>query len=135
MLLQPVGDDAAPLGADGAGPRRRPDALLADRGYDHDKHRRLLWQRGTRPVIAERGVQHGSGLGIVRSVVERTISWLRGFRRLRTRWKRRDDILEAFLCLATCLITATTSRNHTVDLARQAWGNTHRRTACLGDDD
>lgn len=36
-------------------PRRRPDALLADRGYDHDKYRRLLWQRGIRPVIAERG--------------------------------------------------------------------------------
>ncbi|MFD7378885.1 MULTISPECIES: IS5 family transposase [Streptomyces] len=28
-------------------PRRRPDALLADRGYDHDKYRRLLRQRGS----------------------------------------------------------------------------------------
>jgi hypothetical protein len=27
-------------------PRRRPDALLADRAYDHDKYRRLLWARG-----------------------------------------------------------------------------------------
>ncbi|WP_449657813.1 hypothetical protein [Streptomyces longisporoflavus] len=36
-------------------PRRRPDAVLADHGYDHDKYRRLLWQRGIRPVIAERG--------------------------------------------------------------------------------
>jgi hypothetical protein len=53
-------------------PRRRPDALLADRGYDHDKYRRLLWQRGIRPVIAERGQPHGSGLGIFRYVVERT---------------------------------------------------------------
>jgi hypothetical protein len=24
-------------------PRRRPDALLADRGCGHDKYRRLLW--------------------------------------------------------------------------------------------
>ncbi|ATL88603.1 IS5 family transposase [Streptomyces malaysiensis subsp. malaysiensis] len=23
-------------------PRHRPDALLSDRGYDHDKYRRLL---------------------------------------------------------------------------------------------
>ncbi len=86
-------------------PRRRPDALLADRGYDHDKHRRLLWQRGIRPVIARRGEPHGTGLGIFRYVVERTIAWLHGFRRLRIRWERRDDIHEAFLGLATCLIT------------------------------
>jgi transposase len=31
-------------------PRRRPDALPADRGYDHDIYRRQLWQRGIRPV-------------------------------------------------------------------------------------
>ncbi|WP_435856953.1 IS5 family transposase [Streptomyces longwoodensis] len=86
-------------------PRRRPDMLFADRGYDHDKYRRLLWQRGIRPVIAERGRQHGTGLGTFRWVVERTISWLHGFRRLRIRWERRDDIHEAFLGLATCLIT------------------------------
>lgn len=79
--------------------------LFADRGYDHDKYRRLLWQRGIRPVIAERGQPHGSGLGIFRWVVERTISWLHGFHRLRIRWERRDDIHEAFLGLATCLIT------------------------------
>ena len=35
-------------------PRRRPKTLLADRGYDHDKYRRLLWQRGIKPVIARR---------------------------------------------------------------------------------
>ncbi|MFE5142317.1 IS5 family transposase [Streptomyces fagopyri] len=81
-------------------PRRRPDALLADRAYDHDKYRRLLWSRGIRPVIAERGVEHGSGW-----VVARTIAWLHGFRRLRIRWERHDDIHEAFLGLATCPIT------------------------------
>ncbi|AIA07800.1 hypothetical protein DC74_7378 [Streptomyces noursei] len=86
-------------------PRHRPDTLFADRGYDHDKYRRLLRQRGIRPVIARRGKRHGSGLGIFRYVVERTISWLHGFRRLHIRWERRDDIHEAFLGLATCLIT------------------------------
>ncbi|MDX2691976.1 IS5 family transposase [Streptomyces ipomoeae] len=86
-------------------PRRRPDALLADRGYDHDKYRRLVRARGITPVIAERGQPHGSGLGVFRWVVERTIAWLHGFRRLRIRWERRDDIHEAFLGLATCLIT------------------------------
>jgi transposase len=86
-------------------PRRRPDMLFADRGYDHDKYRRLLRKRGIRPVIAERGQPHGTGLGTFRWVVERTISWLHGFRRLRIRWERRDDIHEAFLGLAVCLIT------------------------------
>jgi IS5 family transposase len=37
--------------------------LLADRGYDHDKYRRLLRARGIKPVIARRGSEHGSGLG------------------------------------------------------------------------
>ncbi|WP_432715403.1 IS5 family transposase [Streptomyces lavendulae] len=86
-------------------PRKRPDSLLGDRGYDHDKYRRLVWATGVKPVIARRGVPHGSGLGIHRWVVERTIAWLHGFRRLRIRWERRDDIHEAFLCLAACLIT------------------------------
>ncbi|CAL9668397.1 hypothetical protein SUDANB15_07319 [Streptomyces sp. enrichment culture] len=47
--------------------------LFADRGYDHDKYRRLLRQRGIRPVIAERGQPHGTGLGTFRWVVERTM--------------------------------------------------------------
>jgi transposase len=86
-------------------PRRRPDMLFADRGYDHDTYRRLLRRRGIRPVIAQRGQPHGTGLGTFRWVVGRTISWLDGFRRLRIRWERRDDIHEAFLGLAVCLIT------------------------------
>ncbi|WP_406163122.1 IS5 family transposase [Streptomyces sp. NBC_01005] len=86
-------------------PRRRPDTLLGDRGYDHDKYRRLVWAQGIKPVIARRGVPHGSGLGVHRWVVERTIAWLHAFRRLHVRWERRDDIHEAFLGLATCLIT------------------------------
>src|SRR4029079_12488494 len=34
-------------------PRRRPRTLIADRGYDHDRYRRLVWKRGIKPVIAE----------------------------------------------------------------------------------
>ncbi|NEC82554.1 transposase, partial [Streptomyces sp. SID7958] len=36
-------------------PRRRPDMVLGDRGYDHDKYRRLVWALGIKPVIARRG--------------------------------------------------------------------------------
>ncbi len=57
-------------------PRRRPERVTADRGYDHDKHRRQLRERGIRPEIARRKTEHGSGLGRVRWVVERTFAWL-----------------------------------------------------------
>ncbi|MEU0368999.1 IS5 family transposase [Streptomyces sp. NPDC006283] len=85
-------------------PRRRPSTVLGDRGYDHDKYRRLAWALGVKPVIARRGVPHGSGLGTDRWVVERTFAHLHWFRRLRIRWEVRDDIHEAFLSLACSLI-------------------------------
>ncbi|KOV60243.1 transposase [Streptomyces sp. MMG1121] len=86
-------------------PRHRPRQLFADRGYDFDKYRRLLCMRGIKPVIARRGVLHGSGLGSVRWVVERTNAWIHGFRRLRIRWEIRDAIHGAFLKLACCVMT------------------------------
>ncbi len=82
--------------------RRKLDLLFADRGYDHDIYRCQVRQCGIRPVIAERGQPHGTGLGVFRYVVERTIAWLHGFRRLHIRWERRDDIHEAFL--RTCAV-------------------------------
>lgn len=85
-------------------PRRRPDRLYADRGYDHDTHRRQVRAKGVRPVIGHRGTPHGSGLGVYRWVVEQTIALLHWFRRLRIRWEIRDDIHEAFLTLACAII-------------------------------
>ncbi|MFJ3745274.1 IS5 family transposase [Streptomyces albidoflavus] len=85
-------------------PRRRPDVVLADRGYDHDKYRRLAWDLGVKPMIARRGTKHGSGLGTQRWVVERAFAHLHWFRRLRIRWEIRDDIHEAFLTLGCALI-------------------------------
>ena len=70
----------------------------------HDKYRRLLWQRGIKPVIARRQTEHGSGLGRQRWVVERTFAWLHNRRRLLIRTDRHDDIHEGFLALACCLI-------------------------------
>jgi transposase len=78
--------------------------LLADRGYDFDRYRRALRSRGICPQIARRGAMHGSGLGRLRWVVERSLSWLHQFKRLRVRWEHRADIHQAFLGLACCLI-------------------------------
>jgi transposase len=85
-------------------PRRRPDSVIADRGYDHDKYRRLVRERGIKPLIARRQTEHGSGLGRHRWVVERTFAWLHNRRRLLVRTDRRHQTHEAFLDLACCLI-------------------------------
>jgi transposase len=85
-------------------PRRRLRTLIADRAYDYDKYRRLVWQRGIKPIIARRQTEHGSGLGRHRWVVERTFAWLHNRRRLPIRTDRRDDIHEGFLALACCLV-------------------------------
>jgi transposase len=55
-------------------------------------------------MLAKRNTGHGSHLGHERWVVERTLSWLHQYRRLRTRYERRADMHEAFLSLACSLI-------------------------------
>jgi transposase len=59
---------------------------------------------GSSRKIARRGIPHGSGLGKVRYVVERTFARLHGMRRLRVRYERRADIHEAFLKSSVCII-------------------------------
>ena len=85
-------------------PRRRPQRVQADRAYDSEPHREELRKRGIEPVLAKRNTEHGSGLGVFRWVVERTIAWLHQFRRLRIRYERRPEMHEAFLSLACSLI-------------------------------
>lgn len=87
-------------------PRQRPRQVQGDRGYDAAWVRQELRRRHIRPVLAKRRKPHGSGLGITRWVVERTLSWLHQFRRLRVRYERRADIHEAFLTLACIIICA-----------------------------
>lgn len=93
-------------------PRQRPDVVYADRGYDHDKYRRLVRELGITPAIARRGTDHGSGLGVYRWVVEAPFGLLHWFRRLRIRWEIRDDIHEAFLTLGCAIICWRRLRNN-----------------------
>ena len=102
-LLELVNDVPAIKGKAGA-PRYRFDELYADRAYDSEAHRQALREVGTKPHIAKRNTEHGSGLGVYRWVVERTLSWLHQFRRLRIRYERRDDIHQAFLLIACAMI-------------------------------
>jgi transposase len=66
-------------------PQERPDEAYTDRGYDSDATRWLLAWLGIEPHIARRKTPHGSGSGKVRWVGERTISGLKGLRRMRIR--------------------------------------------------
>jgi transposase len=98
----------------GGRPRRRPDRVYADRGYDYDRHRRLVRTKGIRPIIAQRGVGHGSGLGVYRWVVEQAFALLHWFRRLRIRWEIRDDIHEAFLSIGCSIICWRRLKKHSL---------------------
>jgi transposase len=102
--LIPLIERIPPVGGRVGRPRRRPDKISADRGYDYDKYRRQLRQRKIKPEIARRNTQHGSGLGRYRWVVERTFAWLHQFKRLHVRYDRRAEIHEAFLALGCCLV-------------------------------
>jgi hypothetical protein len=110
--LIPLVDDVPPVRGKPGRPRRRPRLLLADRGYDYDdKCRRPLRDRGITPLIARKGDPHGSGLGVWRYVAEQTIALFHQFRRLRTRFDKRDDIHEAFMSLA-CSVICWRRLNH-----------------------
>lgn len=103
QILDLVNEVPAISGVPGA-PRYRFDELYADRGYDSEPVREALRGVGIEPYIARRNAEHGSGLGVHRWVVERTLSWLHQFRRLRIRYERRLDIHQAFLTIGCLLI-------------------------------
>jgi transposase len=102
--LERAVDAVPPVRGKPGRPRRRPEELYADRGFDSRSNRRALRRRGIRARIARVGAAHGRGLGVVRYVAERTLSWLHGFGRLRVRKDRRAAIHQGFLDLAESLI-------------------------------
>ncbi len=85
-------------------PPELPDEVYADRGYDSEATRWILRWLGIEPHIGKRNTPHGSGLGKVRWVVERTISWVKGLRRLRMRYDRLGVIVDAWTTLAASII-------------------------------
>jgi transposase len=98
--LLPLVEAIPPVRGKRGRPRRRPERVQGDRGYGLEPLRRM----GIEPITAKRNTEHGSGLGIHRWVVERTIAWLHQFRRLRIRYERRPEIHEAFLSIGCSLI-------------------------------
>ena len=68
--------------------RRRPAKLRADKAYNSAEHRDWLRDRGIVPRLARRGIENNQRLGRHRWKIERTISWLFGYRRLGIRYER-----------------------------------------------
>ncbi len=85
-------------------PRRRPEALLGDKGYDYNPNRDELRKRRILPVISRKGSPNINGLGTLRYVVEQTFALLHQFKRLAVRWERRTELHNAFASLACSLI-------------------------------
>ncbi|MFF4309692.1 IS5 family transposase [Streptomyces sp. NPDC001507] len=81
----------------------KPQRLHADKAYDRPDLRK--WLRGKRigVRIARKGIESSQRLGRRRWVIERTISWLSGYRRLSPRYERHSRNYLAFLGLAAAL--------------------------------
>lgn len=105
-LFEPLLDAAPAIRTPGPGrPRRRPEKLHADKGYDNKRCRRHLRRLGIKVRIARRGVDSSQRLGAHRWIVERTIAWLVTFRRLDRRWDRTATTTNALLSLAAAYTT------------------------------
>jgi transposase len=102
--LIPLVEAIPPVGGKPGAPLRTPKQVMGDRAYHDDARRMTLSCRGIATAIARRGQPHGSGLGIFRYVVEQTQALLHQFRRLRTRFDKRDDIHEAFMDIGCSMI-------------------------------
>jgi transposase len=97
-------------------PKRRPEMLVADRGYDSNAFRRALRQRGIRMCIPpKRRPKHWKakrGRPVVarkvdyrqRYKVERSFAWLGNFRRLLIRWEHLNSVYRSFFTVAVLLI-------------------------------
>ncbi|MGY4984768.1 IS5 family transposase [Streptomyces nigrescens] len=81
----------------------KPQRLHADKAYDRADLRK--WLRGKRigVRIARKGIESSERLGRRRWVIERTMSWLSGYRRLSPRYERHSRNYLAFLGLAAAL--------------------------------
>ena len=103
VLLGAV-DSIGPVRGKPGHPKQRPGELYGDRAYDSEPHREKLRRRKITPKLAKRKTEHGSGLGGFRWVVERTLSWFHGFRKLRLVTEKDLDTQMAFFTLGMAMI-------------------------------
>jgi transposase len=102
--IMPTVLDCPVVGGKPGRPRELPDELYGDAGYDCEATRILLRWLGIDPHIRYSRKDHGSHLGRVRWVVERTISWIKGLRRMRIRFDRSDTSIDAWTSIAAAVV-------------------------------
>ena len=93
-------------------PRKRPERLIADRGYDSNLVRASLAARRIEPIIPARRnntvATHQDGRRLRRYrrrwLVERTHAWLQNYRRVLVRYERLAALYLGFVHLACALI-------------------------------
>jgi hypothetical protein len=71
-----------------AQPRHRPDL---------NRHRQEFRSQGIEPMLARQDTAHGSGLGVFCWLLERTRSWLQGFRKQRLVTEKKIDLTTAVI--------------------------------------
>jgi transposase len=92
---------------------RLPDRLIGDRGYDSNRLRERLAERGIEPIIPARSLNrrstHQDGRKLRRYrrrwTIERTNAWLQNFRRLVVRYERKVLLFLALVHMACAMIT------------------------------
>ena len=96
LEAMPLVDDIPPIRGRRGRPRRKPKALYGDRQYGTPRHRKGLEERGIEDHLARQRTPHGSGLGKIRWVVERSLSWVGQARRRKIRYDKLPSIHRAF---------------------------------------
>ena len=89
-----------------------PQRLIADKGYDSNKARKLIESRGMLPIIPARKnntkATHQDGRHLKRYrnrwIIERTNAWLQNFRRLVVRYERSYIIFEGLIHMAFAMM-------------------------------
>lgn len=104
LEILPAVLDFPKVGGKPGRPLTHPKRLYADAGFDCEATRAILRWLGIDPHIRHRDGDHGSHLGRVRWVVERTISWIKGLRRMRYRYDRSQASIDAWTSIAAAVV-------------------------------
>jgi transposase len=104
LVFEDVVDGVHPIRQSVGRPRKRPDKLHGDKGYDYRTCRKALARRRIKARIARKGIESSTRLGRHRYVIERCLEWVSRFRRLVRRYDRKASHFTGFLRLACALI-------------------------------
>ena len=94
-------------------PRRKPGSVFGDRAFGTAAVVALVLTLGIFSFLAPRNDRaHGSGLGLFRYVVERTLACFSRFRRIAMCYERTGAHFQAFHDLAACCLVVTRLKHY-----------------------